>query len=115
MEEMTYEDWVEMYRPTLVGEDPESASLDGTMYEVYGIGAEKVMLAPANNIWTVVDAPKSEVEGEEGDWNDEGWEENRDEPDNVWLIVPGFHVVNRLGHVITEVPWEREDLIVVYD
>lgn len=29
---------------------------------------------------------------------------------NSWILVPGYHYVNRLGYVITETPWtDAED------
>jgi hypothetical protein len=48
----------------------------------------------ARNVWTM-------VEGDDGE---------------SWYIVPGFHVVNRIGHVLTLLPWtdEHEALCIPY-
>jgi hypothetical protein len=31
-----------------------------------------------------------------------------------WIISNGFHLVNRVGYILTEVPWEEEFLEVTY-
>ena len=34
---------------------------------------------------------------------------------DAWYITPGFHLVNRVGYVITEVPWPTDvELLIKY-
>lgn len=42
-------------------------------------------LSPASHIWTVVDTD--------------------DDSDGNWYAQPGFHIVNKLGYVMTRKPW----------
>lgn len=39
---------------------------------------------PTEHVWTLID-------GDEGD-----------------ALLPGFHIVNRIGYIVTEHPWEHE-------
>lgn len=43
---------------------------------------------PVNHVWTVL--------------------ESGDGDDGNWYASPGFHVVNRMGYVVTEKPWVDE-------
>lgn len=54
---------------------------------------EDLRRAPVHNVWTVV-------------------ESGTDNNDN-WYASPGFHIVNKLGYVLTERPWhdDRRDAI----
>lgn len=54
---------------------------------------EEVVDLPLNTVWTVVD--------------DGG------ETDN-WYAIPGFHIVNKIGYVVTEKPWEDDDIEAMY-
>lgn len=54
------------------------ASDTGDLFEY-----EAVKDLPLNTVWTVV----------EGDNDD-------------WIAIPGFHIVNKLGYVLTEKPWD---------
>ena len=56
----------------------------GIMFETYGEELEFVKAQPIKNIWTWVD-------GDTGTW-----------------LVSGFHVVNRVGYFVTEIPYEEE-------
>lgn len=58
------------------------------MFETYGDDLEKVKAANPECIWTVV-----EVEDDEDD-----------EESGGYVIVDGFHHVNRQGYIITEKP-----------
>jgi hypothetical protein len=60
------------------------------MYETYGKEIEFVKQQPANNIWTVLDV------------------------DGGTIYANGYHHVNRMGYIITEVPWvDGEDTDVI--
>lgn len=54
------------------------ASFGGIMYETYGEELEYVKSQPKDKIWTIID-----------------------DEDNLY-IISGFHLVNRLGYVITK-------------
>jgi len=83
---MTYEEWIEKYEPLtnhLV--EGGNAPYDNTMFETYGDELDYVRENNSGRIWTLV-----ETEGNT-------------------FIVPGFHLVNRLGYFITMKPWNPED------
>ena len=85
---MTWEEWEEQYKPetnTLVREAP----MDGYMFETYGEEFKYVTSRCKDNayqLWTVIDSG-----------------------DKLYLSM-GYHVVNRLGYILTEVPWTEEQL-----
>lgn len=69
------------------------ASNNGAMFETYGPELEhvqQVATTEPNRVWTVVDS-------------------------DGWGIASGFHLVNRLGYIITEVPAPDNVAIEVYD
>ena len=83
---MDYDQWFDAYRPTLVHPEPkdgvapeDQAPYSGTMFETYGEDLDRVMAAPQDKVWTLL-----EVDGKQ-------------------YVVPGFHFVNRMGYFITEV------------
>lgn len=78
---MTYEQWVEAYKP-IQNHLNEFAPLDGTMFETFDSELQYVRKANEANVWTL-------VEGDEDEW----------------ILVNGYHYVNRIGYVITEVPF----------
>ena len=80
--DITYEEWVEKYKPKL-NEDG-----DPHMYETYSPYIDAIMDIPDTYIWTWVDG---------GDYSG---------------YSAGFHRVNRMGYFVTEVPWESEDVYV---
>lgn len=49
---------------------------------------------PTERVWTVV--------------------ETGDPEDGSWYAVPGFHIVNKIDYVVTEVPWEHENIEAVW-
>jgi len=55
---------------------------------------EEVRHEPLHHVWTVV--------------------ESGDDDDENWYALPGFHIVNRIAYVRTEIPWEDEGLTAVY-
>lgn len=57
----------------------------GCMFETYGDELEFVMKQHPNNIWTII------------------------EGDDDLYIVTGYHIVNRLGYLITEEPFLDEN------
>lgn len=55
---------------------------------------EDVRLQPLHHVWTVVDS------GDNSDGN--------------WYAIPGFHVVNNLGYVLTAKPWDFDTPQAIY-
>jgi len=49
---------------------------------------------PPNHVWTIVDS------GDDSDGN--------------WYALPGFHVVNKLGYVMTRRPWSDSTPDAIY-
>ena len=78
---MNEDQFFEHFKPVqnhLVADAPHG----GCMFETYGEEVEFVNAQPANNIWTIV----------EGD-------------NDTMFYCKGARLVNRLGFLITEVPW----------
>lgn len=83
--EMTYEDWLEKYRP--ITNPHYEAPFDGLMFETFGKELDHVHRVRENSkrsVWTLV-------------------EENGHS-----YIIPGYHHINRLGYFITEVTWDDD-------
>jgi hypothetical protein len=55
------------------------------MFETFGKELEWVKDQPENKVWTLMD-----------------------DDDGNLVITTGFHVVNRVGYYVTEIPWDRE-------
>lgn len=80
--QLTWEQFEAQYNPVKNNID-DNASYDGLMFETYGEELEAVQQAYKNNpetVWTVM-ADTGNVD-----------------------VTSGFHIVNRLGYIITEVP-----------
>lgn len=85
--ELTFEEWVERYKP-ITNHIDTNASFGGLMFETYGDEVEFVKQAGNGHIWMYGD-------GDDGGsyiWN--GW---------------GF--VNRIGYFVTEIPFNPDDVI----
>ena len=83
---ITFEEFEETYKP-IKNPFVQDSSYDGCMFETYGVELAHVREQDIKNIWTLIDA------------------ENEN-----WYIVPGFHIVNRFGYFICEIPWESEEI-----
>ena len=55
---------------------------------------EEVRDQPPNHVWTVV--------------------ETGDDRDGNWYAEPGFHIVNKIGYVMTRKPWVDETRDAIY-
>ena len=78
--EMDFDEWCETYKP-IPNNIVEDSSFDGTMFETYGDEVAFVKKADPAYIWMY------------GDGDDGGT-----------YIWNGWHIVNRIGYFITEVP-----------
>jgi len=86
---MTEDEFEEKYRPKQ--NHLEDAAFNGWMYETYGPEFEHVQAQDHKVVWTYVDT------------------------DGDGAIVPGFAWVNRLGYILTEVPWETGEEEVILE
>ena len=87
--EMDFDEWCDTYKPIPNNIDT-NASFDGTMFETYGAEVEFVKKADPAYIWMY------------GDGDDGGT-----------YIWNGWHIVNRIGYFITEVPCPPDTTIQV--
>jgi hypothetical protein len=80
---MDINEWEEKYKP-ITNPFDEHASLGGVMFETYGKELEFVRAQTNKHIWTYQD-------GDEGSL----------------IITSGFRLIDRIGYVVTEIPWEE--------
>jgi len=82
-EVMDYEEWEKIYKPK---KSPEKhSSYNNTLIESYRENWGYLKKQNIRNIWTLVVG--------DGDF---------------FIILPGAHVVNRLGYFVTEKEWEHD-------
>ena len=84
------DDFYEIYKP-IKNKFDDDAPWSGNMFETYGEELEFVRQQPKENIWTIT---------EDGDTFD---------------ILPGFHLVNRWGYLVTEKKWKTGDEYIIMD
>lgn len=82
MKEITEDEFME-YHP-IVNHFDENAGFEGCLFETFGPELEYVAKQDPKHVWTFIS----------GDGGDE--------------VTTGVHIVNRVGYLITEVPWEEE-------
>lgn len=88
MAKSQYDRWVDTFKPT---PNPRCASgtCDGCMFETFGSDLEHVkdvLAKDPSRVWTL-------IEGDNGEW----------------YISQGFHLVNRVGYLVTEKPFDPVD------
>jgi hypothetical protein len=85
---ISYDEWKEKYIPCY-----NKLTLDGPyenqMFETYGEALDFVKESNNELIWTLIDG----------------------ENNNSW-IIPGFHIVDRIGYFICQIAWTDEDILV---
>lgn len=94
---ITEEEFEELYKPIdnhIVG--PANASFSGKLFETFGNELNYVLSLAnnketANRVWTV-------IEGDSG-----------------MCYAAGYHLVNRIGYLITEIPFDNSELWVELD
>lgn len=86
MKTISFEIFKETYKPQ---KNPfvQDSSYDGYMFETYGIELAHVREQDNKNIWTIINCE-----------NEESW------------IIPGYHIVDRFGYILCNIPWESEDI-----
>jgi hypothetical protein len=85
MSEMTYEQWVEKYKPI----KNHLVTDDTTSFETYGEELQFVILSDDYKVWTELDG------------------------DNGVYLVSGYHIVNRISYYVTEIPWQEDEDICI--
>mgnify|MGYP000453732755 CR=1 FL=1 len=88
--EMTEEEWFDTYKP-IKNHLETTSSFDGHMFETYGSEVEFVKSQDNDKIWMF------------GDGDDGGM-----------YIWNGWHIVNRIGYFITEVPCPPDTTIIFW-
>jgi hypothetical protein len=91
MKQITENEFYENFTPVENHLD-NNASWDNCMFETYGEEEDYVREQDNNNIWTIV----------EGD-------------NDTMFIESGFHIVNRMGYLITEEKWGEETTVIIED
>lgn len=77
---MTSDDFDEKFRPVKNPHDRD-AGWDGCLFGTSGAEFNFVRSQPANHVWTL---------------------------SSHGPLISGFHVVDRVGYIVTEVPWEED-------
>jgi len=89
MTNMTYEEWVAKFKPTL-NHLVRDASFEGMMFETWGAELDFVLQVVNNGgklrVWTYIDG------------------------DGGTYIVDGYRLVNRIGYFICDVPFGDDDV-----
>ena len=86
---MAEQEWFDLYKP-IKNKIDSNASVNGHMFETYGDELNYVISQDLNKIWTY-----------------------SDDDNGTPYISNGYHLVNRIGYFITEVPVKEEEVIIV--
>jgi|688.fasta_scaffold1335190_1 hypothetical protein len=90
MKTIQYEEFVDTYQP-IKNHLVDYAPYEECMYETYGEEVEYVVdIANSDKrqtVWTIING----------------------ENEKTW-IIPGYHYFDRIGYLITTIPWESEDI-----
>jgi hypothetical protein len=91
---MTDDQWFDQYKPVAnpTGESGFCVGEDSFLFETYGNDLEKIQNQDEINPNTV-------------------WSYQESESDDKMLIVSGFHPINTLGYLITEIPFNDNEFI----
>ena len=86
---ITWNEWEDTYKPIRNPLNKE-VGFWGCMFETFGEDYDELITHPTDRVWTLVD---------------------NDPNSNYVEIENGYHLVNRLGYFVTEVPWEGDVLV----
>lgn len=86
MKTITFEIFEKTYKP-IKNPFVQNSSYDGCMFETYGVELAHIREQDNKNIWTIINCE-----------NEESW------------IIPGYHIVDRFGYLLCEIPWKSEDI-----
>lgn len=100
MKQLTETEFDELFSP-IKNKFDENASFDGCLYETYGPEIDYVLsIVPQNRVVTIVEG-EDEL-GDDGEYH------------SVIYYESGYHLVNRMGYLILDKPY-NEDFIVKLD
>jgi hypothetical protein len=86
-------EFFEKYKP-VTNPFVRNASWNGSMLETYGLElahVQEVLAVTPNKVWTVLDC------------------------DGALIVSSGYHHVNRMGYIITEVPVADDEMVETFD
>ena len=106
IKQITEDEFHEIYRPIKNFIDSD-ASWDGELWETFGEELTYCfeLAKKENRVWTILECDDIEYDPDDSDAVEED-EENY--PKACMVIVSGFHLVNRMGFMVTEVPYTEE-------
>ena len=115
---MTDDEFYDKYKPVKNHLD-DNASFDGFMWETYDEEKEYCfeLAKKENRVWTIIECDDEDYDGdgESDDILDPDNQEEGYEPPSCLVITNGFHYVNRIGFMVTEVAYnENEDITVKF-
>ena len=106
---ITEDEFYEKYKPQNNHLD-DNASWDGQLYETFGKELDFCLELSKreNRVWTIVECDSDDPDDEpDEDDDDDDDDEETYEPTCLY-ILSGFHKVNRVGFMVTEVPYKRD-------
>ena len=98
---ITEEEFYEKYKPVKNHLD-DNASWDGCMFETYDEEKQYCfdLAQKENRVWTIIECDDIEC--------DDGPDDEDDYTPPIMYVISGFHWLNRLGFLVTEVPYEND-------
>lgn len=107
----------EKFRP-IKNKFDNNASWDGCLHETYDPEKQFCfdLAQKENRVWTIIEVENEDLDPDEDD-PDEDPDEDDDEiyQPSCFVIISGFHWVNRMGFLVTEVPYEEEIEVKIED
>jgi len=106
IKQITEDEFHEKFKPIDNHLDSD-ASWDGKLFETFGEELTYCfeLAKKENRVWTILECDDIEYDPDDSDMEEED-EENY--PKACMVIVSGFHLVNRMGFMVTEVPYTEE-------
>jgi len=84
----TFEDFIQKYKP-IKNHLNEDRGYNGYAFETFGEELDYICKFNVKQVWTIVSEDNEET-----------------------YILAGYHYVNRLSYILTEIEWENEDIVV---
>lgn len=101
---ITEDEFYEKYKPQNNHLD-DNASWDGKLYETFDEELDFCfeLSKKENRVWTIIECDSEE----EPDDDDDDDDKETYEPTCLY-ILSGFHLINRIGFMVTEIPYEKD-------
>lgn len=81
-------EWEKAFKP-IQNHISDDRGWDGLLFETFGDDIQFVIAQPQNKVWTWVDS------------------------DDGTYLINGYHLVNRIGYLVTENPWSADHVVPV--